>query len=166
MMAGHPTVARPGWLTAIRRYLIATVGGNLVWETAQMPLYTLWHTGTARDIAQAIIHCTLGDSVIATVALVAALVVAGSPAWPYERAGSVIAVMVAVGVGYTAYSEYLNTVVRGAWTYTDRMPTMPWLGTGLSPLAQWLIIPTMTLVWAGRTSPIGQEPRREASRHE
>jgi hypothetical protein len=166
MMAGHRSVARPDWLTAIRRYLIATFGGNLVWETAQMPLYTLWHTGTTRDIAQAIIHCTLGDLVIATVALIVALVVSGSPAWPYERAGSVMAVMVAAGVGYTVYSEYLNTVVRGAWTYTEWMPTMPWLGTGLSPLAQWLIIPTVTLVWAGRTSPIDQQPRRAASRPE
>jgi hypothetical protein len=166
MMAGHPSVARPDWLTAIRRYPIATFGGNLAWETAHMPLYTLWHTGTTRDITQAIIHCTLGDLVIATVALIVALVVAGSPAWPYERAGSVMAVMIAAGVGYTVYSEYLNTVVRGAWTYTEWMPTMPWLGTGLSPLAQWLIIPTVTLVWAGRTSPIGQQPRRAAIRHE
>jgi len=166
MMAGDPPVARPGWLIAIRRYLIAIMGGNLVWETAQMPLYTLWHSGTPREIAQAIIHCTLGDIVFATVALIAALVAAASPAWPHERAGPVITVMVALGIGYTIYSEYLNTVVRGAWTYSEWMPTVPWLGTGLSPLAQWLIIPTMALVWAGRTSPIGQRPRREASRHE
>ena len=147
---------QPDWLLVVRRYLVLTIAGNLVWETAQMPLYTLWHTGTVREIAQAIIHCTLGDVVIAIVALTAALVVAGSPAWPVERAGPVIAVLVIGGAGYTVYSEYLNTVVRGAWAYTEWMPTVPWLGTGLSPLAQWLIIPVVTLVWAGR--PMHRQP--------
>ena len=67
---------------------------------------------------------------------------------------------------YTVYSEYLNTVVRGAWAYTEWMPTVPWLGTGLSPLAQWLIIPTVTLIWAGRTLQLGVELRQEAYRRE
>lgn len=165
-MTDYPPGKRPAWLTAIRRYLIATVGGSLVWETAQMPLYTLWQTGTAREIAQAVTHCTLGDIVIATVALVAALVVAGSPAWPHERAGSVIVVMVTVALVYTIYSEYLNTVVRGAWTYTEWMPTVPWLGTGLSPLTQWLIIPIAALMWAAQDPATSMERHMEASHHE
>ena len=166
MTTHHPYCKQPDWLVAIRRYLIATTAGNLVWETAQMPLYTLWHTGTVREIAQAIIHCTVGDVIIAMVALTAALAVAGSPAWPHERAGPVIAVLVIGGAGYTVYSEYLNTIVRGAWAYTEWMPTVPWLGTGLSPLAQWLIIPTVTLIWAGRTLPLGVQLREEAYRRE
>lgn len=68
------------WLTVIRRYLIAATAGNVVWETAQAPLYTVWHTGTAREVVQAIMHCTLGDIVIETVAVVAALISVGSPA--------------------------------------------------------------------------------------
>ena len=38
------------WLSAIRRYLIATLIGHVVWEIVQLPLYTLWRTGSARDI--------------------------------------------------------------------------------------------------------------------
>lgn len=154
------------WLVAIRRYLVATIVGNLLWEVAQMPLYTLWVTGTTRELAQAIVHCTLGDIMIATIGLIAVLAVAGSPTWPRERAGVVIVGVVIAGVGYTVYSEYLNTVIRRSWTYTEWMPVVPWLGTGLSPLAQWLIIPTITLLWAGRTSrpaiDRGQEPYRHA----
>lgn len=164
-MVHCPPDGQCDWLVAIRRYLVATSVGNLVWEAAQMPLYTLWYTGTAGEIAQAIVHCTLGDIVIATMGLIAVLAVAGSPAWPHERAGAVIVGVVIAEVGYTVYSEYLNTVVRQSWTYTERMPIEPWLGTGLSPLAQWLIIPTITLLWAGRTSPPTIDLGKESHHH-
>jgi hypothetical protein len=42
-------------------------------------------------------------------------------------------------------SEYVNTVIRATWAYSDLMPTMPWLGTGLAPLAQWIVIPGLAL---------------------
>lgn len=142
--------ARPDWLTAIRRYLIAVTAGNLVWETAQMPLYTLWGTGSAREIAAAVLHCTLGDLMIATLGLAAALALVGVPTWPAQRAGAVMAMVAAGTVGYAIYSEYFNTVLNKSWAYTEVMPRLPWLGTGLSPLAQWLIVPAAALVWAGR----------------
>jgi hypothetical protein len=143
---------RPDWLIAISRYLIAIAFGNLLWETAQMPLYALWRTGTAAAIAQAVLHCTLGDVLIATVALVAALAVVGSPAWPNENVVSVAVAVVTVAASYTAYSEYVNTSVRKSWAYTEWMPTLPWLGTGLAPLAQWVVVPVLALAWAIRGS--------------
>jgi hypothetical protein len=30
------------------------------------------------------------------------------------------------------------------------MPRLPLLGTGLSPIAQWFVVPTAALVWARR----------------
>jgi hypothetical protein len=120
---------RPNWLIAVRRYLIAIAFGSLLWETAQMPLYTLWRTGTAAAIAQAVLHCTLGDVLIATVALVAALAVVGSPAWPNERLVSVAVAVVIVAVSYTAYSEYVNTSVR-----RGRHADPPWMLSWLAPV--------------------------------
>src|SRR5215467_10683065 len=32
--------------------------GHFFWEVAQLPLYTLWRTGTPREIAFALFHCT------------------------------------------------------------------------------------------------------------
>ena len=151
-ISGMPPT-RPDWLTVIRRYLVAVMAGNLVWETAQMPLYTLWNTGTAREIAWAVFHCTLGDGVIAAVGLIASLALAGSPVWPVQRAAAVIISVLIISVSYTIYSEYINTTVKQSWAYTIWMPRLPWLGTGLSPLAQWLIIPAVTLIWAGRGCP-------------
>lgn len=136
------------WLTAIRRYLVAILLGNLLWETAQLPLYTLWRTGTPATITAAVLHCTAGDLIIATVALVAALILHGDARWPRAGCISVITVTAFFGVGYTVYSEYMNAVVRHNWTYTEAMPRLPGIGTGLSPLTQWLVIPPLALLWA------------------
>lgn len=43
--------------------------------------------------------------------------------------------------------HHLNTVFRRAWAYSELMPTLPWLGTGLAPLLQWLLIPPLALSW-------------------
>ena len=93
-------------------------------------LYTLWQTGSPGDIAFAVLHCTAGDVLIATGALVAALTVLGSPDWPRKRASSVGAAVIAIGLGYTAYSEHLNTAVRKAWAST-RISCQHCPGSGL-----------------------------------
>ena len=77
-----------------------------------------------------------------------AFALAGRPTWPGTGALRVHAVSLAVGVGYTIYSEWLNVSVRGSWAYSELMPTIPFLGTGLAPLLQWLVIPTLALWFA------------------
>ena len=75
--------ARPvDWIAALRAYLLATAFLDLLWEAAHLPLYTIWTNGTIRDNAVAVLHCTMGDVLIALAALTAALVVAGHPGWP------------------------------------------------------------------------------------
>jgi hypothetical protein len=140
----------PGWLSALRRYLVVTVLGHVVWESAQLPLYTLWRTGTPREIAFAVAHCSVGDVVIASIALLFALVAFGTHDWPRVRFGAVAVTAIAVGLAYTAFSEYLNTVVRKSWAYSDFMPVVPWLGVGVSPVLQWLVIPPLALASSRR----------------
>lgn len=140
-----------GWHAALRRYLVAIAVGHLAWEFLQMPLYTIWREGTWGEIAFAALHCTGGDILIATASLVLALVVAGQPGWPQESYRRVVMITVALGLGYTVFSEWLNLEVRQAWAYSDLMPTLPWLGTGLSPVLQWLVVPVVAFRWARRT---------------
>lgn len=146
------TTARPDWLTAVRRHLAAVAVGSVVWEFAQMPLYTLWRTGAPGEIAFAALHCAAGDVLIAAASLLAALVLLGAPDWPRQRLLPVAAAAVAFGLGWTVHSERVN-LARGAWAYTELMPTLPWLGMGLAPLAQWLLIPAVSLAWAGQPRP-------------
>ena len=143
--------ARPvDWIAALRAYLSATALLDLLWEAAQLPLYTIWTDGTIREKAFAVLHCTMGDVLIALAALAAALVVAGDHAWPAKRWTPVAALTLAIGVAYTVYGERLNVDVRRSWTYSDLMPRLPLLGTGLSPIVQWIVVPAGALVWARR----------------
>ena len=49
------------WLRAFKVYFGVITIGNLAWETLQLPLYTIWTTGTAQEQAFAVVHCTGGD---------------------------------------------------------------------------------------------------------
>mgnify|MGYP004011877643 FL=1 len=89
------------WLNALRRYLVFVAVANLVWETLQLPLYTIWTDGTPGEIAFAVAHCTAGDLLIALASLAAGLVVAGNQFWPSRRFWEVAAIAVVLGVGYT-----------------------------------------------------------------
>ncbi len=135
--------------TAFGCYVLASAALNTVWEVAQLPLYTLWNT-TFRTIFIALLHCTAGDVVIAVSALAAAVLLTRSWNWPFVGRLRVAITAVAIGVAYTLYSEHVNTAIRGTWTYSDLMPVVPWLGIGLSPLVQWIVVPSLALAAAAR----------------
>jgi hypothetical protein len=142
-MEGMAPSSQNSWLRALRVYLGASAVLHLAWETLQLPLYTIWSTAIFGEIVFAVLHCTAGDLVIAGLSLLVALVVVGNLAWPSARFRPVMATTIVIGTGYTIYSEWLNTVVRKTWEYSELMPTVPLLGTGLSPLLQWVIVPTI-----------------------
>ena len=144
---------RIAWLAALRRYMAIIVPANLAWETAHLPLYTIWRKGSWGEITFAAVHCTAGDVLIAGASLLGALLLLGSARRPDERYLAVAALTLFVGVAYAIFSEWLNTQVRGSWAYSDLMPTLPVTGTGLSPLAQWIVIPLAAFWWARRHAP-------------
>jgi hypothetical protein len=133
------------------RAALAFAGLNLAWETLQVPLYTIWWTEPAPRIAFAVVHCTAGDLLIGCVVLVAALSTVGR-GWPHERVARtrVAAFATVLGVAYTVGSEWVNVAVRGTWAYTAWMPRIPPLGTGLTPVLQWLVLPGLALYLATR----------------
>jgi hypothetical protein len=143
-----------GWLNVLRRYLVAMALGNLIWEFAHMPLYTLWETGSPREIVFAALHCTGGDILIAISALLAALFLLGDSRWPHVAYRRVGLVTILIGIGYTIFSEWLNIEVREAWAYRDLMPIIPVINAGLSPVAQWIVLPVLAFWWGA--------PRKEA----
>lgn len=146
----EPALRRRTWV----RYLLAIAGLNLVWEIAQMPLYTLWLTGTGWEIGYAIVHCTLGDVLIAAsslgLVLLGLMVLGLRPRdWPARRYVAVAGATMGVALGYTVFSEWWNVEVRQAWAYREIMPRLPGLGTGASPVLQWLMVPGVAF-WVAR----------------
>ena len=132
------------------RFGTAIAIGNLAWEMAHMPLFTLWQTGTRSEIAYAVIHCTLGDILIATACLGGAVSLLGGHGWPGRGYAKVAAATIAAALCYTVFSEWLNVEIRGSWAYRDLMPRLPILGTGLTPVLQWLVVPCVAFWWARR----------------
>lgn len=133
------------WITGLRRYVVITAVLHLLWEIAQLRLYTLWTEGTSGEITFAVVHCTTGDVLIALGSLTAALMLLGKPRWPASSFYPVAFLTLAFGLGYTVYSEWSNVSVRGTWAYAPSMPTIPPLGTGLTPVLQWIAIPAAAL---------------------
>ncbi len=144
-----------GWPQVLRRYLVISTGIHLTWEFAQLPLYTIWATGTWNKNLFAVVHCTAGDVAIAGLSLLAGLVTLASPAWPASSLRSVYLTTMVTGVAYTIYSEWLNTTVRQSWAYSEWMPLLPVTGTGLSPLMQWIVVPTLAFWFAVDRRPWG-----------
>jgi hypothetical protein len=121
--------------------------GNLVWEALHLPLYTLWKTGTASYLAFVVLYCSVGDFMIATLTLFIAVFLSGR-GWPLRNYGRVALLTILFGLAYTVFSEWLNISVRGGWAYAAAMPVVPVLGTGLSPILQWIALPAASLIWA------------------
>jgi hypothetical protein len=143
-----PLAERSAWLTVLRRFMVAIGCANLIWEFAHLPLYTLWYEASSGDIVFAAIHCTGGDLLIAGASLLLALLLAGPPAWPRDGYRRIAMLTMLFALSYTALSEWINTKIRGSWAYAEAMPVIPLIDAGLSPMAQWLVIPVAAFWWA------------------
>jgi hypothetical protein len=131
------------------RYLPSLAVLSLAWEIAQLPLYTIWTEGTRAEIAFAAVHCTLGDILIGMAALALSLMLTRARAPADWQWGRITILLVILGSGYTVFSEWLNTTLS-RWTYSALMPTLNLGGIeiGMSPLAQWLVVPPLALYLA------------------
>ena len=135
------------WLRLAITYLTLATAGNFAWELLQLPLYTLWYEAPPGEIAFAVLHCTAGDVLIAASSLaLGGLVVRQLPQGTLDVRVRIAALTIAIGEAYTVFSEWMNVHVHGNWAYSSLMPTLPLVGTGLAPLAQWVVVP-MVAFW-------------------
>jgi hypothetical protein len=137
------------------RYLPLFAVLNYAWEWAHVRLYTIWVEADIGYISFAVAHCTVGDVLIGTAALAAALTLSREgPVHSWRRAR--IAILSAVfGAAYTVASEWMNVSIRRSWAYAESMPTVN-LGSfeiGLTPVLQWLVIAPLTLYLARKLPP-------------
>lgn len=140
------------------RYWIAYAAylslSNLIWETAQLPLYTLWDQ-EFDTIVFAVFHCTGGDVLIGMISLGIACGIFRVTRCRFRLAAcqrGIAFCAVLFGLGYTLFSEWLNVYVRKSWAYSDLMPLINVgdFGIGLSPIVQWLVLPTSFFIWKAR----------------
>ena len=125
---------------------------NLAWEIAHVGLYTIWMEADGPRIAWAVLHCSLGDVVIALAMFALAGIVLWRADWPVSRPWAGGAIVVIGAMAYTVWSEWFNVYRAGNWGYAAAMPLI--FGIGLSPLLQWLILPPMMVGAYRRLAPM------------
>jgi hypothetical protein len=117
---------------------------HLVWEFAHLPLYGLWSDDSRQRIVAYVFHCTGGDVLIATSVFLGTATVLKRLDWPLQTPWLGGLLMVTAGLAYTVFSEWHNVYQLGAWSYAAAMPLVG--GIGLSPLLQWLVVPSLTVM--------------------
>jgi hypothetical protein len=147
-VGGAASGVSPSRLVVAACWLAITALFNLIWELAQLPLYTIWTERPHRAAFLAALHCTAGDVAIAAVTLIVALLLFGRT-WPAMNFLRVAVATIVLAVAYTIFSEWLNISIRVAWRYSPLMPAIPWLGTGVAPLLQWIVVPSVAFFLVG-----------------
>jgi hypothetical protein len=134
------------------RYVPWLAALSLGWEIAQLPLYTLWSDAEPAYVAYAVAHCTAGDILIGSAALLLALALVREGRLAGWRRGRLAVLTALLGVSYTVFSEWMNVAVLRNWGYAPTMPTLELGGIeiGVSPLAQWLVVPPTALYGSTR----------------
>jgi len=115
-----------------------------LWETAQLPLYTLWEDTNRQRVLSYLFHCIAGDILIATTLFLSVAAIFRDSAWPVHWPWRGGLVMITAGLAYTVFSEWYNVYRASAWVYAASMPLIA--GIGLTPLLQWLVVPIFMIV--------------------
>lgn len=115
---------------------------NFVWEFWQVPLYGEIPDRPHWEATKTCTFATFGDVVIVLVAFWSAAVIDRSRHWVASPTKKTIATFLLVGVGITLVAEYIATEALNLWSYGELMPIIPVLGIGVSPIFQWILVPS------------------------
>ncbi|WP_422373136.1 hypothetical protein [Hoeflea sp.] len=126
---------------------------HFVWEFWQAPTYAGMIELNHWDGIKLCSSATFGDVGFALTAFWITSAAARTRYWVLRPAPWQVVLFLAVGIALTVGFEYYYTNMTLRWTYSDLMPLVPPLGTGLSPLLQWLAIPLAVLWFTRRQMP-------------
>jgi hypothetical protein len=127
---------------------------HFVWELIQAPLYECFRDTHYYTVVLLIIRATLGDVLISLAAFWSASLAVSSRFWILDEGREGLWVFLGMGMLITIIFEALATGPLNRWEYTDAMPVLPILGTGLAPVAQWILLPLLQL-WFVRRQLLG-----------
>lgn len=129
---------------------------NYPWEFLQVPFFEAMPEMAHWEAVVFCTRATLGDVLIALVAYGLVAMVLRNRAWVRQPGTAAMTGFVLVGVLITIGLEWHATEIQGRWQYGELMPTLPLLGTGLTPMLQWILLPPL-VVWLVRRQMLGQE---------
>ena len=118
---------------------------HFVWEFLQVPTYAGMAEMSHWEGIKVCTSATVGDVGFALTAFWVTALAARSRYWILDTKPWQLGLFVTIGIGLTVGFEYYYTEVSLRWTYSELMPRVPPLGTGLSPLLQWLAVPLLVI---------------------
>ena len=116
---------------------------NYLWELAQAPLYVGMEAYNARIFW----HCfvaSLGDGIMVLLIAAAASFMLRRPEWFVRPGFRGYLVIMMAGLVLAVVVEWVAVHILNRWEYTPSMPTLPVLHIGLVPIAQMLVLPSLT----------------------
>ena len=130
--------------------LILSFLGHFAWELLQAPLFSsLQSTGHFEGVLICL-RATIGDLGIALAAFYCAAWLGGGRGWVSRPTSGAVILFLGFGLVTTIGLEFVSTEVLNRWSYGPAMPQLPMVGTGIAPLLQWLIVPTLVLWYLKR----------------
>ena len=128
---------------------------HFAWEMLQVPWFEGMAEASHGSVVWLCIRATGGDVLILLDSFWLASILRGHRRWLLEGERKPGAILVTTAVLVTIILEWLATGPLDRWTYSDAMPIVPWLGVGLAPLLQWIVLPPLIL-WLTRRHLLGQ----------
>jgi hypothetical protein len=129
------------------RLFVVSVGLNYPWEVGQAFLYV----GMTYSLAM-LGHCfvaALGDGVLIWIIYLLGWMIFRTADWFTRPGWQRYMVMLSVGLVIGLAVEWLALHLLARWSYTDRMPMIPWLGIGWVPVLQMVLMPPLIFAITG-----------------
>lgn len=114
---------------------------NFVWEMLQMPLFYFPSQASLAQMNLACVEASIGDALMIVVAFWIVAALQKDRAWIFHPSVRSLVLFLIPGIIMTIAFESIATGLLHRWAYAEAMPILPGLGTGVVPLAQWLILP-------------------------
>ena len=118
---------------------------SFFWEVAHTYFYTL-KEAPFKTMLYGWVHCTIGDVLINLGIYWVLSFLSHSRRWFLKLNPLNFTVFILIGLVYTFFSEMVNVQIFKSWNYNEYMPIIPWMKVGLTPVLQWLIIPSTAIL--------------------
>lgn len=132
--------------------LILSFPMHFTWEFLQAPLFRNMLDAKHVDGIRICLQATLGDMVIALISFWMIAFLVGTRQWTARPNRDAIGAWLSTGLATTIALEFYSTEVAGRWSYDTSMLRLPVIGTGIGPVAQWIVVPMLVLWYMHRLS--------------
>lgn len=137
---GNILLNSPEFNVAIFAFLL-----NFVWEFIQVPYFEGMQEMSHWEGIKFCTGATFSDAIIAVFCFWS-VAIFRSRSW-ITRPGKIdLFAFTALGVLSAIIIEWYSVEIIHRWAYVETYPVLPILGTGLTPLLQWILLPPL-IVW-------------------